>query len=224
MASVWASLDISGWFWFAAGPSAVLWLFCLAFFRDPKRVIPDEQGLLVSPADGKVTEVATVDGVEGIDGPAIKISIFLSVFNVHVNRTACSGRVVRTDYQPGEFLDARHPECGIRNERNTIVVEPDKGIRGPVIIRQIAGLIARRIVCNVTSGDVLQRGQRIGLIKFGSRTDLLVPADSGLEPTVQVNDHVKGGATILMRSAKIHPTVGQSDDRRLVESTVENDL
>ena len=201
--SLWAALAVSPWFWIAAVPLLVLWLFTIAFFRDPNRTTPAEPDLMVAPADGKVTEIARVDNYDGIDGPALKISIFLSLFDVHVNRAACGGRVVRTEHRPGEFLDARHPECGIRNEANTIVIDPDGRIRGPVVIRQIAGLVARRIVCNVGPGDTHRRGQRLGLIKFGSRTDLVVPADSGLEPAVRVNDHVKGGKTVLMRLCKV---------------------
>ncbi len=196
---VWAAISFSCWWWIPAIILLVLWVFVLAFFRDPEREIPGEPGVLVAPADGKVTEVSRLDSYEGIDGPALKISIFLSVFNVHINRAACDGRVVRTTYKPGEFLDVRHPECGIRNEWNTIVFDAGGSLGGPVVIRQIAGLIARRIVCNVAQGDTVRRGQRIGMIKFGSRTDLVVPAESGLTPAVQVNDVVKAGTTIMLR-------------------------
>lgn len=200
-AALWAVVNVSPLFWILVVPIWGVWLFTIAFFRDPHRDISTESGIMVSPADGKVTEVSQLDGYEGISGPAIRISIFLSVFDVHVNRVPCAGRVLRTAYQPGEFLDARHPECGIRNEANTIVIEPEKPASGPVIVRQVAGLIARRIVCNIREGDSVQRGQRLGLIKFGSRTDLIVPAGSGLKPAVAVNDVVKGGSTVLMRPA-----------------------
>ncbi len=196
---IWAALAVSAWWWIPAVILLALWLFVLAFFRDPTRAIPAESGVLVAPADGKVTEVSRLDSYEGIDGPVLKISIFLSIFNVHINRAACDGRVVRTTYKPGEFLDVRHPECGIRNEWNTIVFEAGGSIGGLIVIRQIAGLIARRIVCNIAEGATVRRGERIGMIKFGSRTDLVVPAASGLEPAVQVNDMVKAGTTIMMR-------------------------
>jgi phosphatidylserine decarboxylase len=199
---VWAAMAVSGWWWIPAAILLVLWLFVLAFFRDPDRVIPTEPGLLVAPADGKVTEVSRLDSYEGIDGPVLKISIFLSVFDVHINRAACDGRVVRTTYKPGEFLDVRHPECGLRNEWNTIVLDVGGSIGGLVVIRQIAGLIARRIVCNVSQGATVRRGERIGMIKFGSRTDLVVPAASGLMPAVQVNDVVRAGSSILLRPAE----------------------
>jgi phosphatidylserine decarboxylase len=108
--------------------------------------------------------------------------------------------VLSTQYCPGEFLDARHPECGIRNESNTLTIEPAE-FTGPFVVRQVAGLIARRIVCRVQTGDAVERGQLFGLIKFGSRTELIIPIDCGLEPAVQVGEHVKGGSTVLLRAA-----------------------
>ena len=211
----WAAWSGS-WLW--AIPAALLlaiWVFCIAFFRDPVRTIPSEPGVLVSPADGKVTEVSRLPAYDGIDGEAWKISIFLSVFDVHINRAPCDGSVVRTDYRPGEFLDARHPESGIRNESNTIIIDPASNSRdaayslhGPVIVRQVAGLIARRIICRVQPGEAISRGQRLGLIKFGSRTDLILPAVAGLEPTVKLNDVVRGGSSVLMRYQPIRQDKG----------------
>ncbi len=198
-----AAILVSPWIWIAAVPLFDLWVFTLLFFRDPARPIPDEPGIMVAPADGKVTEITTLPHYDGFQGPALRIGIFLSVFDVHINRVPCAGRVVRTDYHPGEFLDARHPECGTRNEANDILIDPAESLGGPVVVRQIAGLIARRIICNIKSGDRVERGQRLGLIKFGSRTELIVPAECGLEPAVKVNDHVSGGTTVLLR-----PTVG----------------
>ncbi|MBK8267134.1 MAG: phosphatidylserine decarboxylase family protein [Planctomycetes bacterium] len=213
----WGAITVSPFWWIFAAPFFAVWVFTIAFFRDPERAIPIEPGIMVAPADGKITEVTRLDSCEGIDGPAIRISIFLSIFDVHINRAPCAGRVVRTDYRAGEFLDARHPECGIRNESNTIIMElgdvdsngsnngstgtlssSEKG-RRPIIVRQVAGLIARRIICNVRGDDVLSRGQRLGLIKFGSRTDLILSANMGLEPVVKVNDMVVGGETVLLR-------------------------
>lgn len=217
----WGAISVSPLLWILAAPFLAVWVFTIAFFRDPERAIPTEPGIMVAPADGKITEVTRLDSYEGIDGAAIRISIFLSIFDVHINRAPCAGRVVRTDYRAGEFLDARHPECGIRNESNTIILEmsdgdsidsnngsyngsnvsldsPAKG-RRPIIVRQVAGLIARRIICNVRSGEALTRGQRLGLIKFGSRTDLILSANMGLEPVVKVNDMVVGGETVLLR-------------------------
>lgn len=188
------------WLWIPAGILAGLWLFSIAFFRDPHREVPPGPGLMVSPADGKVTEVTSLDHHELVGGPATRISIFLSVFDVHINRSPCQGRVSACEYQRGEFLDARHPECGVRNEANTIVIEPTESTCGPVVVRQIAGLIARRIICRVAPGSSVNRGERIGLIKFGSRTELIVPVSSGFLPSVSVGDYVRGGATIMMRS------------------------
>ncbi len=195
----WAATTVGVWLWALIVPCAALWLFVLAFFRDPTRIIPADPGVLVAPADGRVTDIDRLDHCDEIGGPALRISVFLSIFDVHVNRAPCAGRVLRTVYRPGEFLDARHPESGRRNESNTIVIEPEHERPGPVVVRQIAGLIARRIVCPLRPGDRVERGGRIGMIKFGSRTDLLVPADSELEPAVKINDHVKGGSTVLLR-------------------------
>lgn len=196
-----AAILVSPWIWIAAVPLFDLWVFTLLFFRDPKRKIPDEPGIMVAPADGKVTEITRLSSYPGFPGPALRIGIFLSVFDVHINRVPCAGRVVRTEYHPGAFLDARHPECGVRNEANDIVIEPAESLGGPVVVRQIAGLIARRIICNIKSNDRVERGQRLGLIKFGSRTELIVPAECGLEAAVQLNDHVSGGQTVLLRPA-----------------------
>lgn len=200
--SSWAALNQSPWFWALAAVFVGLWVFTIAFFRDPHREIPGGEGIFVSPADGKVTEITNLDHHELVKGPAIRISIFLSVFDVHINRSPCAGRVVDSQYKAGEFLDARHPECGVRNEANTIVIEPAEGIAGPVIVRQIAGLIARRIICRLAPGDRLERGQRIGMIKFGSRTELVVPASAGFTPAVRVGQYVKGGATVLMQRSQ----------------------
>lgn len=190
---------VSPWYWIALFPLFDLWVFTLLFFRDPRRKIPDDPGVLVAPADGKVTEITRLTRCEGFPGSALRIGIFLSVFDVHINRVPCAGRVLRTEYHPGAFLDARHPECGVRNEANTIVIDPHDALGGPVVVRQIAGLIARRIICNIKTGERVERGQRLGLIKFGSRTELIVPADCGMEPAVKLNEHVTGGQTIMLR-------------------------
>ncbi len=163
--------------------------FFLWFFRDPERAIPQEPGALVSPADGKVTEVARVTTA---DGAQTRISIFLSVFDVHVNRSPISGVVRDVRYQTGKFLDARSPACADQNEQNIVTVEGE-GQR--IVFKQIAGLLARRIVFNPTVGSHLQRGERVGLIKFGSRTDVLFDAEARV--TVKVGDRVKGGASVL---------------------------
>jgi phosphatidylserine decarboxylase len=163
--------------------------FFLWFFRDPERAIPQEPGALVSPADGKVTDVSAVN-TEG--GKRTRISIFLSVFDVHVNRSPIAGVIRDVRYQRGKFLDARSPDCAEQNEQNIVTVE---GEGQQVVFKQIAGLLARRIVFTPKPGDSLQRGQRVGLIKFGSRTDVLFDADARV--SVKVGDRVKGGASIL---------------------------
>jgi phosphatidylserine decarboxylase len=163
--------------------------FFLWFFRDPERAIPADPGALVSPADGKVTDVSSVD--TGSD-KIWRISIFLSVFDVHVNRTPIAGVVRDIHYQRGKFLDARSKECADLNEQNVVTVE---GEGQTVIFKQIAGLLARRIVFKPKVGDRLERGQRVGLIKFGSRTDVLF--DGSARIAVKTGDRVKGGASVL---------------------------
>ncbi len=163
--------------------------FFLWFFRDPERTIPQEPGALVSPADGKVTDVSTVTTA---NGKQTRVSIFLSVVDVHVNRSPITGVVRDIRYQRGKFLDARNPACADDNEQNIVAVEGD-GQR--VVFKQIAGLLARRIVFTPKVGDRLERGQRVGLIKFGSRTDVLFHADARI--AVKVGDRVKGGASVL---------------------------
>ena len=167
----------------------LLAIFFLWFFRDPERAIPQEPGALVSPADGRVTDVSTITTAEGKE---TRISIFLSVFDVHVNRSpiACVIRDIR--YQRGKFLDARSPDCADLNEQNIVTVEGDGQT---VVFKQIAGLLARRIVFHPKVGDRLARGQRVGLIKFGSRTDVLFDAEARV--TVKIGDRVKGGTSIL---------------------------
>jgi phosphatidylserine decarboxylase len=167
----------------------VLAAFFLWFFRDPERAIPPDPGAVVSPADGKVTDVANVT----INGEKRRrISIFLSVFDVHVNRSPMKGVIRGAHYQPGKFLNAMNPACAECNEQNTITIE---GAGHTLVVKQIAGILARRIVFTKKIGDAVERGERIGLIKFGSRTDVLL--DLSAELSVKVGDRVKGGLSIL---------------------------
>jgi phosphatidylserine decarboxylase len=167
----------------------LLALFFLWFFRDPERAIPQDEGAVVSPGDGKVTDVSTVMvGNEKL----IRVSIFLSVFDVHVNRSPVAGVVSNVRYQRGKFLNAMNTVSAEKNEQNIVTVE---GEGQKVIFKQIAGLLARRIVFTPKVGDRLQRGQRVGLIKFGSRVDLLFDASAHMN--VKVGDRVKGGASVL---------------------------
>lgn len=173
------------------------WGFVVSFFRDPQRTIPTDPLALLSPADGTVTHVGEVDDPDFPNGRAFRISIFLSVFNVHVNRMPRAGRVTAVRYIPGEFLDARHPECGVRNEQMWIDVEEPNG--RPLRLKQISGAIARRIVCWLKAGDAITAGERFGMIKFGSRTDVLLPIDAVNQVQVKIGDTVHGGTTILLR-------------------------
>jgi phosphatidylserine decarboxylase len=180
-----------GWFasWVLVAIPVLLALFLLWFFRDPERPIPAGPGLVVSPADGKVTEVAPI---RTQDGDRIRLSIFLSVFDVHVNRAPVEGVIRRIEYRKGEYLNALDPASAERNEQSVITMEGEGCF---ITFKLIAGLLARRIVLFHKEGTALKRGQRVGLIKFGSRCDLLLPGDAHIR--VERGQHVKGGATIL---------------------------
>ena len=167
----------------------VLAMFFLWFFRDPKRVIPTEPGLVVSPGDGLVTEA---EWVELVSGNYLRVSIFLSVFDVHVNRSPVSGVVKLAELRPGQFLNAMKAESVLHNEQTLVVIDAG-GYE--VSFKQIAGLLARRIVCPLKAGDRVERGQRVGLIKFGSRVDVLLPAAAELK--VKRGMRVRGGSSVL---------------------------
>jgi len=175
-----------------------LWVFILAFFRNPKRNIPTDPDVLVSPADGVITHLETVDDPAFPSGKAFRVSIFLSVFNVHVNRMPRSGRVTEVRYFPGEFLDARATECHVRNEQLWVDLE-DERLGCKVRVKQVAGAIARRIVCWLRLGEQVKAGDLYGMIKFGSRTDVLVPAETVAEVPVKVGQAVSGGSVVLLR-------------------------
>jgi phosphatidylserine decarboxylase len=168
----------------------LLALFFLWFFRDPEREIPQGDGLVVSPADGKVTDAQRI---ETPDGESLRLSIFLNVFNVHVNRSPISGTLREVVYRRGRYLNAMNPASAEQNEQNRAVIEADAGYS--VSFTQIAGLLARRIVFRPAQGARLERGQRVGLIKFGSRVDVMLPGNAELH--VRKGDHVKGGSSIL---------------------------
>jgi phosphatidylserine decarboxylase len=185
--------------WSLAIVPAVLLLFVLYFFRDPPRRVPQEPGLLVSPADGTVAEVTRLDHDEFIGGPAVRIGIFLSIFNVHINRAPANARVIRLRYQPGLFLNALNPECTIKNENLWMGLEEEFPPHRRLAVRQIAGLIARRIVCDLRSGQRVARGEKFGMIKLGSRTELVCPDEESLQVLAQIGQKVKGGSTVLAR-------------------------
>ncbi len=171
------------------GLPVLLAAFFLWFFRDPHRMIPAGNGLIVSPGDGLVTETVTISTP---DGSRQRISIFLSVFDVHVNRSPISGILTSVRYQKGQYLNAMNPASADHNEQNIVTVG---GEGFEVTFKQIAGLLARRIVFNLREGDRVERGQRVGLIKFGSRVDVVVPAEALLQ--VKVGQRVQGGASVL---------------------------
>ena len=188
---LFAAAILLGWFYL---PLAIIPLllavFFLWFFRDPERAIPAVKGAMVSCADGAVTDVSTIQ----VNGQArTRISIFLNVFNVHVNRSPVSGVVTDVTYQKGKFQNAMGETSAANNEQNVCTVKTDDG--HTVVFKQIAGLLARRIVFNHKVGDRLERGQRVGLIKFGSRCDLVFTTDAKV--SVKVGDKVSGGSTIL---------------------------
>lgn len=183
-------------FWIPFTAALLVWLEILYFFRDPERVASVDPDALVSPADGKVTNIEEVDEPEM--GRVLRISIFLSIFNVHVNRVPRGGRITQVRYFPGAFLDARNPESAVRNEQLWIDME-EEGTGRPIRVKQISGAIARRIVCWLKAGDAMQKGERLGMIKLGSRTDVLIPAGQAREILVKIGAKVKGGSTVLLR-------------------------
>ncbi len=168
-------------------------VFIVCFFRNPQRHFKDETGLIISPADGKVIRIEDVDLDQSIRGKYRKISIFMNVFNVHVNRAPCEGRIEAIQYHPGKFLSANLDKASLENERNEILIRTGTGQR--VWVVQIAGLIARRIVCWVKKEEIVSKGQRIGLIRFGSRVEVFAPPES--EIIVRVGDKVRAGQTPL---------------------------
>jgi phosphatidylserine decarboxylase len=185
------------WCWLAVVPAALLGQL-FYFFRDPQREIPDGPNLIVAPADGTVTDVTPLATYEFLNGPAVRIGIFLSVFNVHINRAPFSGRVVETHYRPGEFLNALRPESAERNEFMWIGLERTDKPPLRFAVRQISGMLARRIVCELAPGSTITRGEKFGMIKLGSRTELILPADA-VQVHVRPGDRVRAGSDVVAR-------------------------
>jgi phosphatidylserine decarboxylase len=190
------------WWYLSFVPAAGLALV-LYFFRNPRRKVPQEPGLWVSPADGTIAEITPLEHDDFIGGPAVRIGIFLSIFNVHLNRAPAAARVIALRYSPGEFLNALRPESALRNENMWIGLEEDSPASAPrrFVVRQISGAIARRIVCDLKPGDDLPRGHVFGMIKLGSRTELIVPQEPGLEIKVRIGQKVQAGGTIMVAAA-----------------------
>ncbi len=198
--SVIAAGFVHSAFWILAAGGLVGLAFVCYFFRDPQRIIPTDRQALLSPADGTVTHIEEIQDADFPGGRAFRISIFLSLFNVHVNRIPRTGRVLALRYFPGTFVDARRQDCHVDNEQFWTDFE-DADTGKMIRVKQIAGLAARRIVCRLRPGEEVRAGDRFGMIKFGSRTDVLLPIDLAKEVLVKVGDPVRGGSTILLRLA-----------------------
>jgi len=175
----------------------LIWI--LAFFRDPARVIPVGEDILVSPADGTISDIESIDDPNCVGRKLLRIGIFLSVFNVHINRAPCKVKIDKINYVPGKFVDARLPESAKINESNDITMIRLSEPKHKLIVRQISGAIARRIVCDAREGQELFGGEKFGMIKFGSRTELYIPQDVDIDCLVKVGEKVKAGSTILAR-------------------------
>jgi phosphatidylserine decarboxylase len=191
-----ASAGMAAWF-VSAWLSLVflaLFLFTIAFFRDPNRRVPPDPNLIVAPADGRVSDIVELDEKEVLKTKTRRVGIFLSIFDVHTNRAPIDGRIVYRQHHEGLCLDARDPDCPEKNEAMTWALENP---RGTIVVRQLTGAIARRIVAWANVGDELKKGERFGMIRFGSRTELYLPLD--VEVLVKTDDHVFGGSTVIAR-------------------------
>ena len=169
-------------------------LFTVAFFRDPDRPVPADPNLIVAPADGRVSDIVELDEQEVLKTKTRRVGIFLSIFDVHTNRAPIAGRIVYRQRHEGLCLDARDPDCSEKNEAMTWALENS---RGTIVVRQLTGAIARRIVAWANVGDELKKGERFGMIRFGSRTELYLPLEA--EVLVKTGDHVSGGSTVIAR-------------------------
>jgi phosphatidylserine decarboxylase len=190
----WSGRVLRGTFLGLAAVFTITTLFVAWFFRDPDRTVPSDPAIVVSPADGKVLSVDVRDEPSYMGGPATRITIFLNVFNVHVQRAPVSGTVEHYEYRPGEYLVAWEEKASERNEQASIGIRTPQG---PVLSRQIAGLVARRIVTYPREGAVLERGERYGIVRFGSRVDLFIPTD--WEVLVEPGDQVRGASSPVAR-------------------------
>ncbi len=197
----WAGSGGWGLRWGVPAGLAGLTLFVAYFFRDPDRRTPSDENLVVSPADGRIVGVGAAEGEAFMGGTAIRVSIFLSVFNVHVQRAPFAGRTSHYDYRPGGYAPAWRDAASRENERASLGIATASG---PILVRQIAGWVARRIATYPREGDTLARGERIGLIRFGSRVDLFLPADWPV--TVRPGDFVRGGETEVARAPLVKPS------------------
>jgi phosphatidylserine decarboxylase len=200
-----------GWWW-VVGAIAVVWVALVSFFRDPIRSIPRDlpAGAMLSPADGTISAVEHVDWHEITNGPAVVVRIFLSVLNVHVNRSPYDAVVCGVHYTPGKFLNAQTAESARVNENSLMAMEIAGGER--IGVRQISGMIARRIVCRVRENDRLARGQKFGMIKFGSTAELILPRPDDVAVHVEKGQRVRGGKTVLATLAPAPNATGTGGD------------
>ena len=178
---------------------AIVLIWVLAFFRDPHRAVPMDSNLLLAPADGKITNIEIVDENDFISRKTLRIGIFMSIFNVHINRAPCNVKVEKITYKQGKYKNAKNPQAGRVNESNDLDLVRTDSPKERLIVRQISGAIARRIVCQISQGQKLTGGEKFGMIKFGSRTELYLPARENARCLVQIGDKVKAGLTPLVR-------------------------
>jgi phosphatidylserine decarboxylase len=183
--------------WALALPPSALLLLVIYFFRDPPRRISTEPDVFVSPADGRVADIGVIDEPDYLRGRALRIGIFLSPLNVHINRAPCDAEVVYIDSKTGAHLPAYNPQAPTRNVQVRIGLRETRSGGAPFMVTQIVGRVARRIVCGVHQSERLARGERFGMIRFGSRTELIVLADAGFEPRVRIGDRVRAGVTVM---------------------------
>jgi phosphatidylserine decarboxylase len=178
---------------------AAVLVWTLSFFRDPPRTAPADNNLLLAPADGKVTDIEVVDENNFIGGAALRIGIFLSIFDVHINRAPCNAKIEKTTYKPGRYTNAMNPVSGRVNESNDLGLLRTDSPHDRLLVRQISGAIARRIICRAAPGQDLAGGERFGMIKFGSRTELYLPSRENAKCLVRIGDKVKAGLSPLIR-------------------------
>jgi len=181
----------------AALAITLIWILC--FFRDPRRAVPTDKNVLLAPADGKVTDIGIVEENDFIGGAALRIGIFLSIFDTHINRAPCNVKVEKVTYRPGKYKNAMIPKSGLVNESNDLGLLRTDNPQDRLIVRQISGAIARRIVCATVQGKSLAGGEKFGMIKFGSRTELYLPVRENAKCLVRIGDKVKAGMSPLVR-------------------------
>lgn len=186
----------TAWAWPAV---VIVWVWVVAFFRDPAREIARREDILYAPADGRITEVVELDHHDLIRGPCHRVRIFMSLFSTHINRMPCAASVKSIEFHPGKFVSATRPQSAEVNESNTLILAPQPPFSGPMVLRQIAGMVARTIVCHASVGQAFESGGRFGMVKFGSGSELIIPRQEGLKILVSVGDSVRAGLTEIAK-------------------------